>query len=65
MSQAAPVLANLRNLAIAELRASTDALTGLPNARSVRATLKRMVAQANRSGVSLAALLVDLSLIHI
>ncbi len=60
VSQAAPVLANLRNLAIAELRASTDALTGLPNARSVRATLKRMVAQANRSGLPLAALLVDL-----
>jgi diguanylate cyclase (GGDEF)-like protein len=60
VSQAAPVLANLRNLAIAELRASTDALTGLPNSRSVRATLKRMVAQANRSGLPLAALLVDL-----
>ncbi len=60
VSQAAPVLANLRNLAIAELRASTDALTGLPNTRSVRATLKRMVAQANRSGLPLAALLLDL-----
>ena len=60
VSQAAPVLANLRNLAIAELRASTDALTGLPNARSVQATLKRMVAQASRSGLPLAALLVDL-----
>ncbi|HXE46633.1 MAG TPA: GGDEF domain-containing protein [Conexibacter sp.] len=60
VSQAAPVLANLRNLAIAELRASTDALTGLPNARSVRATLKRMVAQANRSELPLAALLLDL-----
>jgi len=34
--QAAPVLANLRNLAIAELRASTDALTGLPNDRARR-----------------------------
>jgi diguanylate cyclase (GGDEF)-like protein len=60
VSQAAPVLANLRNLAIAELRASTDALTGLPNTRSVRATLKRMVAQANRSELPLSALLVDL-----
>src|ERR1044072_6182850 len=60
VSQAAPVLANLRNLAIAELRASTDALTGLPNTRSVQATLKRMVAQANRSGFPLSALLVDL-----
>jgi len=60
VSQAAPVLANLRNLAIAELRASTDALTGLPNNRSVQATLKRMVAQANRSGRPLSALLLDL-----
>ena len=32
VTQAAPVLANLRNLAIAQLRAATDALTGLPNA---------------------------------
>jgi hypothetical protein len=32
--QAAPVLANLRNLAIAEIRAATDVLTGLPNNRS-------------------------------
>ena len=31
VSQAAPVLANLRNLAIAEIRAATDGLTGLPN----------------------------------
>jgi hypothetical protein len=30
VTQAAPVLANLRNLALAELRAATDALTGLP-----------------------------------
>ena len=30
VSQAAPVLANLRNLAIAEIRAATDGLTGLP-----------------------------------
>ena len=49
-SQAAPVLANLRNLAIAELRASTDVLTGLPNNRAVQDTLKRMVAQASSPG---------------
>ena len=41
------MLANLRNLAIAELRAATDALTGLPNKRAVADTLKRMVAQAD------------------
>jgi diguanylate cyclase (GGDEF)-like protein len=60
VSQAAPVLANLRNLAIAELRASTDALTGLPNNRAVQDTLKRMVAQATRAQSPLAALLLDL-----
>ena len=43
---AAPVLANLRNLAIAEQRAATDALTGLPNKRSLDDTFRRMVAQA-------------------
>jgi GGDEF domain-containing protein len=46
---AAPVLANLRNLAIAEIRAATDALTGLPNNWAVQDTIKRMVAQASRS----------------
>ena len=60
VAQAAPVLANLRNLAIAELRAATDALTGLPNQRAIQDTLKRMVAQASRTISPLAALLVDL-----
>jgi diguanylate cyclase (GGDEF)-like protein len=60
VGQAAPVLANLRNLAIAQLRASTDALTGLPNQRAVQDTLKRMVAQASRTLSPLAALLLDL-----
>jgi diguanylate cyclase (GGDEF)-like protein len=60
VSQAAPVLANLRNLALAEFRASTDALTGLPNQRAVQDTLKRMVAQATRTMSPLAALLLDL-----
>jgi diguanylate cyclase (GGDEF)-like protein len=60
VGQAAPVLANLRNLAIAQLRASTDALTGLPNQRAVQDTLKRMVAQASRTISPLAALLIDL-----
>ena len=58
--QAAPVLANLRNLAIAELRAATDSLTGLPNTRSVRDTVKRMAAQAGRTSEPLAAALLDL-----
>ncbi len=60
VGQAAPVLANLRNLAIAEIRAATDALTGLPNSRAARDTLKRMVAQASRTVTPLAAALLDL-----
>ena len=60
VAQAAPVLGNLRTLAIAETRAATDALTGLPNRRSLQDTLKRMVAQSQRSGAALAALAVDL-----
>ena len=60
ITQAAPVLANLRNLALAEFRASTDALTGLPNSRAVQDTVKRMVAQASRTATPLAAALLDL-----
>lgn len=62
VTQAAPVLANLRNLAIAQLRAATDALTGLANRRAVDDTLKRMVAQASRTLTPLSALLFDLDL---
>ena len=58
--QAAPVLANLRNLAIAELRAATDGLTGLPNKRAVTDALKRMFAQALTTSSPLALLLLDL-----
>ena len=54
------MLANLRNLAIAELRAATDALSGLPNARAVQDTLKRLVAQAGRVMWPLSAVLLDL-----
>ena len=60
VAQAAPVLANLRNLAIAQLRASTDALTGLPNKRSVADNLKRMFAQASRTANPMAVVMVDL-----
>ena len=60
IAQASPVLSNLRNLAIAETRASTDALTGLPNSRSCRDTLKRMVAHAGRSLSPVTAILLDL-----
>ena len=60
VSQAGPVLANLRNLAKAERQAATDALTGMANARAVQDTLKRMVAQAMRTGDPLTAVMVDL-----
>jgi diguanylate cyclase (GGDEF)-like protein len=60
VTQAAPVLAHLRNLALAEARAATDALTGLPNKRACADTLKRMVAHAGRSLSPLSALLLDL-----
>jgi diguanylate cyclase (GGDEF)-like protein len=60
VAQAAPVLANLRNLAIAELRAATDALTGLPNNRAMQDTLKRMAAHASRSVDPLTAVMLDL-----
>ncbi len=60
VAEAAPVIANLRNLAIAEMRAATDGLTGLPNQRAVHDTLKRMVAQAGRTVEPLALILFDL-----
>ena len=60
VAQAGPVVANLRNLAVAELNAATDALTGLANRSAVHDTLQRMVAQANRSEHSLAAVTLDL-----
>ncbi len=60
VAQAAPVLANLRNLAVAEFRANNDSLTGLPNRRATDDTLKRLVAQANRTFSPLSALMLDL-----
>ena len=60
VSQAAPVLANLRSLALAEFRANNDSLTGLPNKRSTEDTVKRMVAQASRSVTPLTAIMLDL-----
>lgn len=60
VGESAPILANLRNLAIAQFRAVNDALTGLPNKRAVEETLRRMVAQAGRTATPLAALMLDL-----
>jgi diguanylate cyclase (GGDEF)-like protein len=60
VSPAGPTLANLRNLALAEARASTDSLTGLPNRRAVQEALKRMIAQSGRTLAPMAVLLLDL-----
>jgi len=60
IAEAAPIIANLRTLAVAELRAATDALTGLPNNRALQETLRRMSAHAGRTATPLAALLFDL-----
>ncbi len=60
VESAAPVLAHVRTLAIAETRAATDALTGLANRRAVADDLKRMVAQASRALSPLAVIAVDL-----
>ncbi|MEP6909477.1 MAG: sensor domain-containing diguanylate cyclase [Actinomycetota bacterium] len=60
MTQASPVLANLRNLALSEARALTDGLTGLPNRRAADDTLKRMAAHAGRTSSSLGVVLFDL-----
>jgi diguanylate cyclase (GGDEF)-like protein len=60
VSIAAPVLGNLRNLAIAETRAVTDSLTGLANSRSAADTVQRMAAFAGRSLTPLTAILLDL-----
>jgi diguanylate cyclase (GGDEF)-like protein len=60
VTQAAPVLANLRNLELAKIRAATDALTGLGNTRTVRETLKRLVAQAGRTVTPMSVLMIDL-----
>ncbi len=60
VAEAAPVIANLRNLAVAELRAATDGLTGLPNQRTVHETVKRAAAQAGRTTTPLALVVFDL-----
>ncbi len=53
-------MANLRNLAIAELRAATDVLTGLPNNRALQGHAKRMFAHASRTSTSLGVAILDL-----
>jgi diguanylate cyclase (GGDEF)-like protein len=58
--QAAPILANQRNLGLAEHRAASDALTGLPNRRAADETIKRMVANAGRTVTPMSVVLIDL-----
>jgi diguanylate cyclase (GGDEF)-like protein len=58
--RAAPILASQRELARAEERSVTDALTGLPNRRAAEETLRRMVSQAGRSLSPLGVVLLDL-----
>jgi diguanylate cyclase (GGDEF)-like protein len=60
VAQAAPILANQHNLATAETRASSDALTGLPNRRAADEVLERMAAQAARHVSPLTAIMLDL-----
>jgi diguanylate cyclase (GGDEF)-like protein len=57
--RAAPILATQRELAQAEERSFTDALTGLPNRRAAESTLKRMVSHAGRSLSPLGLILLD------
>jgi diguanylate cyclase (GGDEF)-like protein len=60
ITQAAPILAGLRTLALAQARATTDALTQLPNRWALQDALKRMLAQAKRSRRPLALVLLDI-----
>ena len=60
VAQAAPNVANLRNLELAERRAMTDSLTGLANARAVEDAMSRMVAHAGRTAETLTAVMLDL-----
>jgi diguanylate cyclase (GGDEF)-like protein len=60
VSHAAPVLASMRNLKLAETRAATDALTGLANRRAAEETLKLMVANAARTLSPCAVVMFDL-----
>ena len=60
VSRAAPMLANLRHLAVAEERALTDALTKLPNRRAIQDTSKRLHAHAQRTGSPFSVVVADL-----
>jgi diguanylate cyclase (GGDEF)-like protein len=57
--RAAPVLASLRMLVIAQSQAATDVLTGLGNRRLIEDALDRLVAQSRRTGESFAVVMID------
>ncbi len=57
--RAAPVLATLRTLAVAQAHAATDPLTGLGNRRLVEDALARLAAQSRRSGEGFAVAMID------
>jgi diguanylate cyclase (GGDEF)-like protein len=60
VAAAAPVVAHLRSLAVAERRAGSDHLTGLPNKRAAEDRITHMVADAARTGATLGMLVFDL-----
>jgi diguanylate cyclase (GGDEF)-like protein len=60
IAQAAPILANQRNLAVARTLARSDALTGLSNRRAADETLERLSAQAIHDLSPLSVVLLDL-----
>ncbi|HEX5586611.1 MAG TPA: diguanylate cyclase, partial [Acidimicrobiia bacterium] len=60
IAQVTPALAHLHQLSIAETHAATDALTALPNRRAADDALRMLVAQADRGGRPLSALVVDI-----
>ena len=59
VAQVAPILANQRNLILAETLARSDSLTGLSNRRAADETLQRMIAEAARSSTPAAVVLLD------
>jgi diguanylate cyclase (GGDEF)-like protein len=58
--RAAPVLATLQTLALAQARAATDPLTGLGNRRLLEDAMARLQARERRTGEPFAVVLVDL-----
>lgn len=60
VTQTAPVIGNLRNLAGAEMRALTDGLTGLPNRRAITNAVQRLVARSLRAASPLVVLMCDI-----